>query len=63
MLRQGLPVGPYRSNSSVSESAINNSLLEWFAFRLLRNKMFSLAVAHKFAICNPAVTCYILAGF
>jgi len=38
--------------SSVSESAvfklaaINKSLLEWFAFRLLVDKMFSLAVAH-----------------
>ena len=33
-------------------AAINNSLLEWFAFSLLMDKMFSLAVAHKFAICN-----------
>ena len=33
-------------------AAINNSLLEWFAFSLLRDKMFSLAVAHIFAICN-----------
>jgi len=42
---------------SVSESAvffklaaIKNFLLEQFAS--LRDKMFSLAVAHKFAICN-----------
>ena len=28
-------------------ASVNKSLLEWFAFRLLRDKIFSLAVAHR----------------
>jgi len=49
----GLPKKFSVTESAVFKlAAINNSLLEWFAFRLLRDKIFSLAVAHKFAICN-----------
>ena len=48
MLRHVLaPIVCSVSKSAVFKlAAINNSLLGWFAFRLLRDKMFSLEVAH-----------------